>query len=131
RRDEIRAALIIPQHEVSRPSPSAFLKLGARHYLVISIAMVAVNLIRSEDGAVAQARIAVGACSEVAQRLRELESELVAKPAAAGLGQIAEARHLSLLTPIDDVRATSTYRLDAALTLVRRALEACVTGAPQ
>jgi CO/xanthine dehydrogenase FAD-binding subunit len=76
-------------------------------------------------------RIAVGACSEVAQRLRELESELTGKPAAAGLGQIAEARHLSLLTPIDDVRATGTYRLDAALTLVRRALETCVTGAPQ
>ncbi|TMJ33676.1 MAG: xanthine dehydrogenase family protein subunit M, partial [Alphaproteobacteria bacterium] len=86
RPDEILAAIIIPQQEVSGTATSAFLKLGARHYLVISIAMVAVNLIRSEDGAVAQARIAVGACSEVAQRLRELESELVAKPAAARLG---------------------------------------------
>jgi CO/xanthine dehydrogenase FAD-binding subunit len=131
RPDEILAAIIIPQQEVSGTATSTFLKLGARHYLVISIAMVAVNLVRGEDGAIAQARIAVGACSEVAQRLRELESELNGRPAAAGLGQIAEARHLSLLSPIDDVRATSTYRLDAALTLVRRALETCVTGAPR
>jgi CO/xanthine dehydrogenase FAD-binding subunit len=131
RPDEILAAIIIPGQEVSGTASSTFLKLGARHYLVISIAMVAVNLVRSEAGAIAGARIAVGACSEVAQRLRELESELVAKPAAAGLGRIAEARHLSLLTPIDDVRATGSYRLDAALTLVRRALETCVRGAPR
>jgi len=129
RPDEILAAIIIPGQKVSGTATSTFLKLGARHYLVISIAMVAVNLVRGKEGAVAEARIAVGACSEVAQRLRELESELTSKPAAAGLGQIAEARHLSVLSPIDDVRATAAYRLDAALTLVRRALETCVTGA--
>jgi len=129
RPDEILATIIIPSQKVSGTATSIFLKLGARHYLVISIAMVAVNLVRGEDGTIAEARIAVGACSEVAQRLRELESELTGKPAAAGLGQIAEARHLSVLSPIDDVRATGAYRLDAALTLVRRALETCVTGA--
>jgi CO/xanthine dehydrogenase FAD-binding subunit len=30
------------------------------------------------------------------------------------------------LSPIDDVRATAAYRNDAALTLVGRALDACV-----
>jgi CO/xanthine dehydrogenase FAD-binding subunit len=33
--------------------------------------------------------------------------------------------HLSCLAPIDDVRATATYRMDAALTLVSRALDEC------
>jgi CO/xanthine dehydrogenase FAD-binding subunit len=131
RPDEILAAIIIPHQRASGTATSTFLKLGARQYLVISIAMVAVNIVRGEDGAVVEARIAVGACSEVAQRLRELESEIEGRPAEAGLGQIAEARHLSVLSPIDDVRSTGTYRLDAALTLVRRAIETCVTGAGQ
>ena len=38
-------------------------------YLVISIAMVAVLLVPAADGSVAEARVAVGACSAVPQRL--------------------------------------------------------------
>ncbi len=34
--------------------------------------------------------------------------------------------HLAPLSPIDDVRATATYRNDAALTLIKRAIDACV-----
>jgi CO/xanthine dehydrogenase FAD-binding subunit len=127
--NEILSAIIIPRGAGSGSEVSTFAKLGARHYLVISIAMVAVNLVRGDDGRIADARIAVGACSAVAQRLSELESELKGRPAMAGLGRIAEARHLAGLSPIDDVRATGTYRRDAALSLVRRALETCVAGA--
>jgi CO/xanthine dehydrogenase FAD-binding subunit len=47
---------------------SAFAKLGARRYLVISIAMVAVRVV-AEGNRIAQAAIAVGACSAVARRL--------------------------------------------------------------
>ena len=50
------------------PSPtmrSAFFKLGARRYLVISIVIVAVAL-DVVEGIVRDARIAVGACSPVA-----------------------------------------------------------------
>ena len=48
--------------------------------------------------------------------------------AHAGLADAIEARDLAALSPIDDVRATAAYRRDAALTLVRRGLEACVRG---
>ncbi|RUW51786.1 FAD binding domain-containing protein, partial [Mesorhizobium sp. M8A.F.Ca.ET.021.01.1.1] len=41
---------------------SAFVKLGARRYLVISIAMVAARLV-VENGTVADAAVAVGSCS--------------------------------------------------------------------
>ena len=58
---------------------SAFLKLGARRYLVISIAMAAATL-EIADGRVAAARIAVGACSPVAERLPALEAALVGAP---------------------------------------------------
>ena len=55
---------------------SSFFKLGARRYLVISIAMAAVRIAVGDDNSVADAAIAVGACSAVAQRLRGLEQEL-------------------------------------------------------
>jgi CO/xanthine dehydrogenase FAD-binding subunit len=120
--DEIMTAIIVPQpHEKARAS---FLKLGSRRYLVISIAMVA-TLVTIEDGLIADTRIAVGACSAVAQRLTALEADLRGKPVTE-IADIVEARHLAALAPIDDVRATAAYRQDAALTLVRRALEACV-----
>jgi CO/xanthine dehydrogenase FAD-binding subunit len=129
RPDEILAAVIVPQQKIAGTAVSTFAKLGARHYLVISIAMVAVNLIRGDDGNIADAKVAVGACSAVAQRLTALEGELKGKPAEAGIGDIAGVRHLSALSPIDDVRATGVYRRDAALSLVRRAIETCVAEA--
>jgi CO/xanthine dehydrogenase FAD-binding subunit len=124
RPDEILANVIVPR--TVDDAPSTFLKLGARRYLVISIAMVAAIVKTDDKGRVAEARIAVGSCSAVARRLKALERTLVSVPARPGLGAIVLAEHLSELAPIDDVRATAAYRNDAALTLVARALEACV-----
>jgi CO/xanthine dehydrogenase FAD-binding subunit len=122
RSDEILTAILIPRrHEAAA---SSFFKLGARRYLVISIVMVAA-VVAIDDGMIADARIAVGACSAVAKRLPELEADLRAKPASA-IGDIVDARHLSALSPIDDVRASASYRHDAARIAVRRALQACV-----
>jgi CO/xanthine dehydrogenase FAD-binding subunit len=100
---------------------STFLKLGSRAYLVISIVAVAAVLVVA-DGVVTDARIAVGACSPVARRLRGLERELVGRRADASLADVATLDHLAELAPIDDVRGTAGYRQDAALTLVRRAV---------
>jgi N-methylhydantoinase B len=93
-----------------------FLKLGSRRYLVISIAMVAGTFDTGGDGRLRSARIAVGACSAVAQRLPALEAELVGRPLDPAC---VEARHLAHLASIDDVRASGDYRRAAALTLVR------------
>lgn len=129
RPDEILSGILIPR--TVENAASAFLKLGARRYLVISISMVAA-LIQSDDtrrddvGRVAEARVAVGSCSARARRLGDLEKELVGLPCAPGIGDAVTKAHLSPLSPIDDVRATAEYRHDASLVLVRRALEACV-----
>lgn len=121
---EILAAVLIPRRiENAR---SSFVKLGARRYLVISISMVAVVIQSDEAGRVTEARVAVGSCSARAQRLRELEMHLVGKPADGGIADVVKAEHLAPLSPIDDIRATAEYRRDASLTLVRRALQACV-----
>jgi len=122
RPDEILANVIVPRTD---DAASAFLKLGARRYLVISIVMVAAVVKTDNAGRVTDARIAVGSCSAVARRLTLLERALVGVLARNGLGATTLAEHLAQLSPIDDVRATATYRNDAALTLVGRVLEAC------
>jgi CO/xanthine dehydrogenase FAD-binding subunit len=124
RPDEVLSAVILPRD--LDEARSAFLKLGARRYLVISIAMVAAIVKADSSGRVEQARVAVGSCSVTAHRLVELERALVGAPAKSGLGARALPEHLIALSPIDDVRATAAYRQDAALTMVRRALETCV-----
>ena len=114
RGDEIVAALRVPQQQVAR---SGFVKLGARHYLVISIAMAA-GVVVVEDGRIATARIAVGACSAVAQRVPALEADLAGVPLREA-ERVPQAAHLAALSPIDDIRASAAYRRDAALTLLR------------
>ena len=108
RPDELLTAVLIPQG--STHGRSVFLKLGARKYLVISIAMVA-------------ARLAVGACSAVATRLTDVEVDLVGAVAhpdlTATITDDAVARYLD---PISDPRGDATYRLTAAAELVRRAV---------
>jgi CO/xanthine dehydrogenase FAD-binding subunit len=119
RRDELVTALLIPRHLA--PCRSGFLKLGARRYLVISIVMVAAVLEHAGER-VGRARIAVGACSEVAQRLPLLEQALCGRIWDETLAEAAEPAHLAPLSPIDDVRAGASYRREAALVLLRRAL---------
>jgi len=123
RPDEILAAVIVPR--TIDDAKSVFLKLGARRYLVISIAMVAVT-VKTAAGRITDARVAIGACSATAQRLPDLERELVGAPARIGVGALVRREHLLPLSPIDDVRATRNYRMDAALTLISRALDHCV-----
>jgi CO/xanthine dehydrogenase FAD-binding subunit len=100
---------------------SAFYKLGARRYLVISIAMAAATL-EIDGGRITAARIAVGACSAVAQRLPLLEAALAGAALDNRLGNRVEAVHLEPLSPIDDVRGSATYRRDAVITVLRRLL---------
>ncbi len=117
---EMVTGLAIPKP--AHAASGTFLKLGARKYLVISIAMAAAVIETQAGGKVAAARIAVGACSEVARRLPELEADLAGHPVSAALGVVAEARHLDALAPIDDMRGSAEYRRDAALIAVRRCL---------
>jgi len=130
--DELLTAVLLPRE--LEDAASVFMKLGARRYLVISISMVAVVLRlgtrppdedEKDDREVLSARVAVGSCSAVAQRLRKLEQDLVGSPASNGLAARVRPEHLAELTPIDDVRATADYRLEASLRLVQRALNTC------
>lgn len=115
---EILTALHVPASRAA--AHSHFLKLGTRKYLVISIAMVAA-VVETERNAVRAARVAVGACSPVAVRLAQLESDLKGCAIRELAGAVTES-HLAPLQPIDDVRGSAEYRREAAFTLVRRTL---------
>jgi CO/xanthine dehydrogenase FAD-binding subunit len=118
--DELVTAVRVPKW--SGRARSTFLKLGARRYLVISIAMVAATVDLAEDRTIRRCGIAVGACSPVARRLTALEGELTGRRLARDLAHLVAERHLAPLAPITDVRGTAEYRGDAVVTLVRRAL---------
>jgi CO/xanthine dehydrogenase FAD-binding subunit len=120
RTEELMTALLIPRWGTR--ARSTFIKLGARRYLVISIVVVAATLEPDASGTVSRAALAVGACSEVAQRLPVLEAKLVGAPLGPALADLADPQDLALLRPISDVRGSAEYRRAAALTLVRRAL---------
>ncbi|OGA55126.1 MAG: xanthine dehydrogenase [Betaproteobacteria bacterium RIFCSPLOWO2_12_FULL_67_28] len=117
--NEIVTAILVPK--TAHEAKSGFLKLGARKYLVISIAMVAA-VIEHEAGVVRAARIAVGACSPVAKRLPDLEQHLVGKRLDADLADCIKSEHLGALSAIDDLRGSAAYRIEAVQVLLRRLL---------
>ena len=120
--DELMTAIVIPSPRLA--ARSTFLKLGARRYLVISIAMVAACL-TLEDDRIRDARVAVGACSEVAQRLTGLEARLEGSRAVDAPDLVRE-EDFAALAPLDDVRSSAAYRRHGARVLVRRAIDSLV-----
>ncbi|WP_375690385.1 FAD binding domain-containing protein [Pseudooceanicola sp. LIPI14-2-Ac024] len=112
---EILTAVLIPPVA----GQGGFLKLGARKYLVISIAMVAARLAVDGDR-IAAAALAVGACSATAQRLPAQEAALTGLSPAEAAAAIDPALVRPALSPIDDIRADADYRADAAIELLRR-----------
>ena len=121
--DELLTSIFFPPRSAN--AVSVFLKLGHRRYLVISIVMVAVVLDFDAQGHVVYCGIAVGACSAAARRLAQLERGLVGvhrRELPACAAALLDAGALAPLAPIDDVRATGAYRLDAARSLIERAL---------
>ena len=120
--DEMVTAIHIPTPPEG--AGSAFEKLGNRKYLVISITMTAAVIKCDAQGAITHARVAVGACSPVAQRLTQLEADLIGKkPSEVEI----DAAHLNVLSPIDDVRGSGSYRLDIVREQCRRAIQKAAT----
>lgn len=118
--DEILAAVTVPG--VPPGARSAFLKLGSRTHLVISIAMAAA-VVEERDGRVEAARLAVGSCSPVCRRLPALEERLAGRTAAEIRSMdLAGDGALDPLDPITDVRGSREYRLDVVPGICRRAV---------
>ena len=115
--DEILTSIFVPHPP--KDMRSVFSKLGSRSYLVISICMTAVNIVLDNEGQVCDLRVAVGACSPVAQRLSGLEEEAIGQH-----WRDIKVRedHLAQLSPIDDVRASAVYRRAAVQEQIQRSV---------
>ncbi len=120
---EMVTAIRVPQR--SAVGTSAFVKLGARRYLVISIAMAAARLV-VENGVIANAAIAVGSCSAVARRLAGVEAALRGQPVTAAFADVVLSAPIDELSPIADVRGSAEYRQGAAREIVARAVRAAI-----
>lgn len=116
---ELLTAVLIP--EASTTGVSGFCKLGARKYLVISIAMVAARL-DIQAGKIAAAALSVGACSPVATRLPSVEAALVGHAPDEAAAHVSPESVAAALAPIGDIRADAAYRVGAATELLRRVL---------
>ncbi len=123
RPDEVMTAIRIPARAAQ--GTSAFVKLGARRYLVISIAMAAARIELDAAGAIASAAVAVGACSAVATRLSGIERAL-AGTRLADVPAALDGADFAGLSPIDDVRGSAAYRMRAAREIVARAVSAAL-----
>lgn len=117
--DEIVAAILVPR--AASAGRSSFLKLGARKYLVISIAMVAIRIVE-EDGVIDGCAISVGSCSAVAARLMALERALIGQRLSQLDVPNMDELIAGAIDPIDDLRSDAHGRAVAASELVRRCL---------
>lgn len=117
---EILCAVKVPAR--AERSASAFRKLGARRYLVISIVMAAATLECDADGRITYVGISVGACAARPLRLAAWEQALLGKPVTDLNALEVAPAYLAPLSPLDDIRGSGEYRVHAAGVLVREAL---------
>lgn len=100
---------------------SAFLKLGKRHAMAISVVSVA-TVLRLANDHVQDVRIALGAVAPTVIRCREAERALLGEPLNEQTLIRASQAAANEISPISDIRATADYRCRAAQELLRRAL---------
>ncbi|HEX5671091.1 MAG TPA: FAD binding domain-containing protein [Acidimicrobiia bacterium] len=104
-----------------------FVKLGLRRAQAISVVHLAC-VIDFEGDRVRSARLALGSVAPTIVEAPEAQSFLVDQPLTDSVNREAARIVAANIQPIDDLRGTATYRLDAVEVMVRRALEALATG---
>ncbi len=108
---------------------AAFIKVGKRSGMSVSVVNAAAVIILDETGSIGDARIALGSVAPVVTRCRNAEKSLLGeKPQRALFKEISEACREEI-NPITDIRSTQEYRLHSAAVIIRRALEAASVDA--
>ena len=99
-----------------------FHKVGRRKALTIAIASLG-SLLWVQAGTVEEIRLATGSVAPTPLRLRQVETRLNGERLTESL--IAEVRELAAqsVSPIDDIRASATYRRTVIADLLARLLE--------
>ena len=121
-RQDLAVGEIVEAVEIPAPdghSELACYKISKRFDQDISAVCGCFNL-ALEDGVVAAARIAFGGMAGVPKRAEAVEAALLGKPWTADTIEAAVICFTEDFQPIDDMRASADYRLDAAGNLLRR-----------
>ncbi|HEY8486507.1 MAG TPA: xanthine dehydrogenase family protein subunit M [Limnochordales bacterium] len=125
RRTAVQPGELLLEVRIPRPqerSGSAFVKLGRRRAMEISIVCVAVSVTLEDDGVTCrQARIGLGSVAETTLRARQAEEVLRGRPLVPEVLREAGQAAAAECSPIDDLRATAGYRRRAVAVLVERA----------
>jgi carbon-monoxide dehydrogenase medium subunit len=124
RPDEILTSVRFPAlAEDTRATYLKFLPQTADDYATVS---VAATLRLAENGAVADVRIALGACGPTPVRARSVEAALQGvRPDAKRIADAA-ARVTADIEPFDDVRGSAAYKRDMARVWTERAITSLV-----
>jgi carbon-monoxide dehydrogenase medium subunit len=122
RPDELLTHILIP--ETSLGKPMAFFKFGLRRGQALALVNVAAGFFAEGDPArFGSPRIALGAVAPTVIRAIEAEKSLCNRPVDSGAIREAAAIAAAEASPIDDFRASASYRRSLINVLVRRALE--------
>ena len=109
---------------------AGFFKLGWRKGMAISIVSAAAYIELAPDGSIQVARLALGSVAPTPVRCPNCEASLSgSRPCLEGF-EAAGSAVQNDIAPIDDLRATASYRRYAAAVAVRRVLQrACEEAA--
>ncbi len=132
RRTVLEPGELIVSIEVPKPFEGArglFVKLGQRRAQAISVVHLAVVLRLDADDVVRSASLALGSVAPTVVSATAAEARLVGHRLDDILIADAARQAAGGVTPIDDVRATATYRSEEIAVMVRRALATLRDGA--
>lgn len=120
RGDEVISTIVFPC--LPSGTGSAFLKVGRRRAVAVSVANIAASL-RMQDGMVAEIRVAAGSVAPTAIRCRAAENELRGSRLDDQCLRRAEEALQGEIDPVSDGRATASYRRLTAKVLLKRAVQ--------
>jgi CO/xanthine dehydrogenase FAD-binding subunit len=124
-RDELITEVRIPAPPAGACLRGAFLKVGKRRAMAISIVCAAVEVALGPGGDVLDIGIAYGSVAPTPIRARSAEALLRGKQLTEDVIRRAAAAAAGDTRPIDDVRGEAWYRREVAAVLVERALAGC------
>jgi len=119
--DEILTHVLLKKPQLA--SGSAYIKLGVRKTLDISLVSVAVYIVLdSQDGSIHSARVILGAVAPTHIRAPSAEKMLLGEKPSDALFENAGNEAAKDSRPIDDFRGSAEYRRDMVKLLTSRAL---------
>lgn len=119
-RDEILTEIRLPA--MPPLSAAKFIKLGQRRSMAISQVNLTTRLSFDASNVVSEARIVLGAVAPVPMRAVAAEQLISGQALSEELLREAAQKAREEITPISDVRASYSYRMEMTEVLVRRAL---------